>query len=516
MTICYRMLSRLLLLLILVFYKPAFANGEEIEYQTPGGITVTAPAGMEEQARQVGAIADKVLPPYGREYNAFRQAMMKAGLEKRIADLLGCQENMETTRTILAEFDKVMVAPYADCFTHVMIIRDTEVIAPGILTFGSIKVRYDRAENSMNLSFAPYVQITKTMPEANPATEKPLSSVIPVVLAEEDGYAVREEDEAAFLNWVADTLIVSCLLPIHEATEGTLAIHVLSDGANKDKPYFHPYNRWFAEGVANWVMLRLGAEIAPRAAASLQAQYTPPADDPRREYINLPLWSFMMGFDLIPNERTAQQDAYLYPYATELVGRLLAGQPEGTLAKIVRQLKHTKLPNPHEVTQAISDVTGKDAGSIIAQYVPHNVRVRLEDGTRPPLESARAAARAADYTNTAQYLAFAVAIDPGDAALHFHLAWALRKAGADRKESDFELKQALLLSRYTEQRTGRAVEIKPFYLNDAETLYLLGRREQVFDRPEQAKKFYRRALAKAPRHADTLAALEEMKSEDRE
>lgn len=505
MTRC-RILPCLLLLALFILCRAYAEDAATITYRTPGGITVTAPAGMEEQAHQIGALADEILQPYGREYRALQKNLSNAGLEKRIAKLIGCQDNVKMIHTVLTEFDRAMITPSADYFTHITIVRDTDLKAAGAMTFGLITLGYDEAHDTFTFNLGVHVDFSKDAVAS--VQEKVPPCALPIVLTEDDNYEVQADVHTRYLKGVSDLLMLACLTPIHEATEMTLMQHVLGNRAKDYSP--HPYNRWFTEGTANWVMLQLGTKIAPNTAASLRQKFTPP-DDGSREEINLPYWSFCFGFELIPDRPSLRPDSHIYPYATELVSRLLDGTPEGTLAKIVQQLKRTELPNPQEVTRTISDVTGRDAESMLAEYVPITVRIRLTDGTQQTLESAQAAALAGDYESTVQYLAFATPITPGDAALHFNLAWALRKTGADRKESEFELKQAILLSRYAERRTGHAAEIIPFDPDDVDTLYLRGRWEQVLDHPEPAKALYQRVLEEAPQHADTLAALEQMK-----
>ena len=86
----------------------------------------------------------------------------------------------------------------------------------------------------------------------------------------------------------------------------------------------HPFARWFNEGGANWVALQVVAQVAPEYLQLCRESFLPGREaDPLRERINLLTWTqFTYGREFVVVGDAGLDEAH-YPYATELIERLL-------------------------------------------------------------------------------------------------------------------------------------------------------------------------------------------------
>ncbi len=459
----------------------------EVQKLQAGDVTISYPPGLEQQAKHLAKVLEAVAPERIARAKHIRDAFADPkAITKKVTDLMGCPEGTETGVEIISAFSKVLEV-YSGAFTDFRLYKESDLKASGGLKEGPVQLVYDpkTSDFSTNLSFG-----TSTSDKA----------FTPLVVKDDGSFATKGLALEAYVTQSMDDGLWGMLAPIHEATESILV---------RDLGIGHPLSRWFNEGVGNWVMLTISAQIEP----SLEKQFRPksmprPEDAPLKPKINLPAWStsFLAKANLPPDEQKVSDASYRF--ATEAVDRMLKGQPSGTLAKIIGKLKAGQDPDSDTICKAVKEVTGKDAKSILLEYVPAEVRTALKNGEPEKLlNQVWMMMQGEDYPGARKALERLAEMTPCDVNVRMNLACALRKTGAPKPESDLQIKAAGVL-----MATSRDMPDIKVFGSGPDGGYVLGRTLQLAGFTEQAKNILKQVLQMDPNHADAQAAMKELDS----
>jgi tetratricopeptide (TPR) repeat protein len=449
-----------------------------------GEITVTYTDGCEKQASTVALAAQKVMPAAKSQFSAAAKAVSDVDdVARRVTDLLGCPEYFSRAKK-LAEACVALNNALIPSFGNILLINESDIKTPGSLKMGCTTLSYDPGSDRYS------VLITVGEDGAKEPVARP-------VVVRDDGsiYTKGLSLDEYLADWYDQ---VSAFAVVHEVAEMTL-----SDGCQLR----HPFARWFNEGVANWVAARTVADISPDLAGVARESFLPcPKDHKWRSKVNLPAWPQLT----YSKPRTEDQEAIEsanYRYAAEAIDKLIGDQSDGTLARVVSKLRSTKNPDTDAICEAVQAVTGKNAGSIVAEYVPRDIRAGMRNGRAVILSNEfLEEVKSADYKGAVKTLESYLLYRPTDMAARFNLAWAMRRCGMPRADVEqqiclvAELVRSRLLASFTPCQ------------EDEESYYLFGRLAQLAGDKPRAKSAYQKALALKPGHRDAESALEELEN----
>lgn len=279
---------------------------------------------------------------------------------------------------------------------------------------------------------------------------------------------------------------------IHECAEATLI------GAGNG--FYHPYTRWFNDGVAQWINRRIIRESWPDEPNLYDKYWPNPAQMNFNSQINLLSW-LQLTFEKDLGKQ-ASSPVYYY-YAEKLISNLFDDQPDDALPRVIAIAGKKKNPNTDDLCNVIRSVTNKDPKSALLKYVPDEIRLDLSEN-RPKLltEQARCKASSRNYAGVIDDLKKILEITPDDASATFNLTWALRKL--HRPESEPYL---LIASRLTTEMK----DIKP-YSDDIDAAYLKGRLCQRWGNFKEARMIFNGLLKSDKHYIDASNALKELKS----
>jgi tetratricopeptide (TPR) repeat protein len=281
--------------------------------------------------------------------------------------------------------------------------------------------------------------------------------------------------------------------PIHEVTEGVIS---------GELGLYHPFTRWFNEGVANWVMIKLAGEFAPQYDKELRSKLLPRPNDPLRKKINLISWVQCAYQKQSPSEEESNISANSYDYATEAISRMLGNQPPDALAKILQKLKGKNNPYTDMILAAVNEVTKSDAWSILRDYVPDSVLPLFRQGSMEELSGqAVKLAEQGKYNEVLTIFKRLLEAFPYDTNARLDYVWALRKTKQPKEESG---RQIRIAGECLQSGNINFCLIK----EDADTYYILGRLLETNKTKDESKDEYTKALELDPNHADAKAALE--------
>jgi hypothetical protein len=486
MTNIYR-LQRLLLLasvLLLLQALPAFAKDRMHEIKSHD-ITVCYPEGLESQAKDVCETADKVITPKIAEFLSAAKTLQYDKIVDRIVTLTGCPDRRESLQKLCLGCRQLLDAEIVMA-QNLKLYRESDIRKTGKLKDGIVEIDYNQDEDTFGYTISI---------ERNARSNQ--KAFMPIV--------VRNDGSIYTNKKTLEDRLAEAIEP-----QGLLfVLHETAEFAVVDTSH-HPYTRWFNEGTANWVMLRLTHEILPNYdQACIEACLPSDSDNSYRPKVNILAWP-QNDFDSYNKtiEETAISEA-CYKFSTQAICKILDGQPADTLAKILGKLKrltYTKTPDTDQICNAISEVTGKYAKSTLLEYVPDEVRNGITNGEYGSLViRAKQKLRDKDYASGIKQLYLYLSMKPCDPEARFDLAWALRHSDAPKRDSERQIKQLVgCLS------VVGAADLSPID-EDAEAYYVFGRLAQLNRNKTQAEKSFKEAIRLAPDHADAKAALAELK-----
>jgi tetratricopeptide (TPR) repeat protein len=223
--------------------------------------------------------------------------------------------------------------------------------------------------------------------------------------------------------------------------------------------------------------------------------------------VNLIAWPLAGLESQCPSAEEEEISTACYSFAVEAIDRMLGDKP-GALAKVTAKLKGGRSPDTDKICAAITEVTGRDAKSILLDYVPDYVRAGLKSGEPESLrKDALQKLHARDYAGGAKLLSRLLEMTPSNVNARLDLAWAMRKSGAPRPESERMITIAVNVLQCSE--VGRF----ELCASDADSKYVVGRALQVAGDKQKAKVRFDEVLRLDPSHADAQSALKELEGE---
>jgi len=490
---------------------PRYHSGPLLsEKITIDGIAVSYPKGLESQAKELAAICQQVIPPRRSAFLAAGSALSDHGaLARRVSVLVGCPEHADWAERALSHLlsaNSAIDMALLPMFSDVRIYREADLKASGGVHSGVVDLGYDNRTDQFTLQVS--FHHNSEAPDQSSG-----AGFLPTVVREDGTFRTRGA-LAENVSGILDTLALRPAITMRAAM-----VHEAAELVLVRAGFSHPFTRWFSEGVANWVELQVVAQAAPDHLQLCRERLLPGDEaEPWRERINLLSWTQLThARELVALGDEGLDEAH-YPYATELIGRLLEGQPEGTLAKVVGELKGLEQPDTGAICQAFGQVTGKDAWSMLLEYVPARVRDGLAHGLADTkLREGYEALSAGRLPQAAARLKEALEMCPADADAHLNLAIVMRRAlqipdpapaAAQRRllESERHIALAAALTRGDE---SRAFQIHgPI---DNEALFALGQAEHVRGRLQEAKD----VLSKLPQdHKDAQQVLRQIAEQE--
>ena len=452
---------------------------------TVGAITVSYPAGMETQAKKVGETMDKALKPGLEIHRQIASMLADPGeVAKQIAELLGADEVLDATRGRLATYKQKSDA-LVGCFSNVKLVRTSDAVATAGVDAGVLQVRYQREQNE----FAMALQLDN----ANAATIK--RSYMPIFINPDGTIRAQDKIGDLALDFLGSSRAMLAA-PVHETV-----VWIMSDKLN----IYHPFTRWFVEGVSGWVTTRVLTKFDSGLAPLTTELFTPgPMAKKIRDKVNLLAWP-QSAFQ---NKKEPYIDPALEvaqtQYSVQAVTEVLAGNRNKTLARIVDKVKHGSDADTDAICEAIKEVTLADFNKTFTSYIPHDIKLGIDSG-----ESKKLIAQADKLTQEKKWkdavakLRKALQMTPTDLNALLNLAWLERETN-ERYDSEI---QVFLAARLLKQQQYSFHLFAP----SIEGNYILGRLAILVGNLEQARKFLEPVLQVKPDHPDAKRAMEEIK-----
>jgi hypothetical protein len=325
------------------------------------GITITYPSDLEPQAKELMRAAKEVIPPRRKAFLELKKILSNdKKVAKKVVDLLGCPEHLDRARELIKltggmDFVEAMQS-------NLKIYRRSDLRESKGLKGGPVEITYNESDDSFG------VEIKTTKINGKDARE----FFWPIAVNDDGTIGSKKVPLKDYLAEITDAFSSSPIAAIHEAAESVL-VHKLD--------LSHPFTRWFNEGAANWVLLKLVPELAPDMLKTMQSASLPRAEDAAlRPKINLLSWPQANYDKKVMTKEEEEINSAHYGFATEALNRLLSNQPADTLAKIIKQLKDRKRPpNTDAICAVIKRVTEVDFKAILLEYTPEYVRAN-QDG----------------------------------------------------------------------------------------------------------------------------------------
>jgi len=475
------MKSIILIALALLVAAPCFAADADLKSISEAGITVWYAPKYEAQAKQVLALARTSIAPsvdIHRQISSLTSEAPKLAAD--ITSVLGCEELTEKTKVRLLTYKDKSEA-LVQIFSNIRLVESADAVAKGGIDAGVLQVRYDDVQNDFPM--------TLNLPVKSPDVLK--RSFFPVFI-NADGRIRSENKIPEFAIAQLGTNKAMILAPIHEA-----AHHLLTD----ELGLYHPFARWFDEGVSGWVAKRISLKYRPELKKLAEEMFSVSAGSKKREDdLNLLAWP-QAGFQL----RSARDfdpilEAAQTQYSIQLISDLLGGNRGGELAKIMLEVKYKGNPDTDTICQAVKNVTHVDLKAKLQKYVP--ARVRMTDRKRT-LALAEKLTLDKKWPDAAGKLKAVLEQTPDDVNSRLNLAWVDREYG-ERADSELQVFIAAALLRQKQYSFH-------LFAPSLEGNYVLARLAILVGNLETARKFLEPVLQADPKHEDALRALAQIR-----
>jgi hypothetical protein len=451
--------------------------------------TVTYPAGLEVQAHEVADAAHEVMPQLLKKHGEVQRALAdRHDIARRIADLLGYPEFAAHAESVLSQ----MAGRASDTpWRRFHVFREADVKAAGVIRDGPVSIAYNAREDRISVSYA--IQ--------TPADLGRL--FVPVGVMQSGAIQTGGLPLRDYLTANAASFLAGSSAVIHEAAETVLI-------RNLDLCY--PTARWFNDGVANWVTLRVVEQVAPHLVPDCNRLVLPlPGDEQIRPQVNLLAWLQAVFATNTPTALQVEADAVSYRFATEALDRLLREAPAGTLATIVRKARNMVVtggkPNTDALCGIIGEITGKDAKALLLEYVPSDVCKGIGAGKAVALlaDAYAKVVGSQDYRTAAALIEQALTMQPEDVSARLNLAILGLRAGYSKAECKRQIALAAALARWNRGTTSLRATAA-----DDDTRYVMGRFAQLIGQRAVARSILAQVALTSGWFADARAALKEM------
>ncbi len=471
---------------LMCFASSAFTADDELKQISEGGIKVSYPAGLEAQAKHMLALAKELIAPslsINMQMVAFLQN--SDSMAKDVAELLGYPEKQDKINTYLLAY-KTKSEALVQCFSNIELVKKADAAAKGGVDAGVIEVHYDKDKDEFKM----------LMNLENVSPEQLKRSRFPVFVNPDGTIRAEKKIGEMAVDFMGSnrTMIIA---PLHDAVGSIMA---------KDLNLYHPFSRWFNDGVSAWITRHVVAKTDPKLASMANDLFLVNAESKKlREQVNFLCWpqsAFQNQRD--PNFNVAMEAAQTQ-YAVEAVSYMLGKNAVVNLPKIMREVNFNPNADNEGILQAVKKITGRDVKPTFMSYVPENVRAGIKSG-----QSKNLLAKAEKLTNEKKWVAaannikLALAMTPDDINARLNLAWLERESGL---RLDSEL-QVFLAARLIKQGNHKF----HMYAVSLEGNYIMGRFAILMGNLQFAKELLKSVHELKPDHQDANRALEEIKT----
>ena len=390
----------------------ARAAETQLKQLTGGGFTVAYPAGLETQAKHILDMAQEAITP-SMDVNKQMVGFLADAdsMATDIAAMLGYQEKQPKAKEYLLAY-KSRSEALIQCFGNIQLIKKADAVVAGGLDAGILQVSYDKDKDEFNM--------TIDADDASPETLK--RSYFPIFV-NADG-SIRAEKKlgemAVDFMGSSKTMIIA---PVHETVASLMV---------KDLNLYHPFARWFNEGVSAWITKQVIAKTDPKLAKMADDLFgVKPVSAKYRETVNFIAWP-QRAFE---NQRDPGADPALEiaqtQYAIEMISNLLGKNGSQILPQIMREVNFNSNADTDTILAAIKKVTGKDFRPTFMTYVPKAIRDGIAAGDPKKLTTkAEALVGEKKLADAAAKIKLALQMNPLDVNARLNLAWIERELGS--------------------------------------------------------------------------------------
>jgi hypothetical protein len=471
--------------LLALVILPAVAEEVPLKTISDAGITVSYPPNMEATAKRVLQIALASIRPSVEIQKQIAALTSNAdSLAQDIVNLLGSEEVKEDTKNrLLAYKDKS--AALAACFSNIRLVPKGDAVAMGGVDAGILQVRYEPDRDQFMTSI-------QTGPDA---AGKLARSYYPVIV-NADGSIPSEKKVADTAQDFLGANKAMIVASVHE-----IVGYIITDKLR----IYHPFARWFNDGVAGWVTRKAVIKADPKLKPLADEMFNvSPASKRLRDKINLIAWPQVAFQNRQSSDFDATMEAAQTQYSIEIISQLVGGNRGDMLAKIVSEAKYSDNPDTNAILAAIKKAAGTDLKKTLMTYVPADVRHGMETGGAKKLASqAEKLVQEKSWKAAADKLRAALQMTPDDLNMRLNLAWIEREI-PDRTDSEM---QVFIASRLVRQKDYSF----HMYAPSIEGNYILGRFALLVRNLDMAKQFLEPVVQLKPDHEDAKRALEEIR-----
>lgn len=483
----YRAVGILVALLsVFAIVSPATATEEGLKQLSANGITVHYPATMEVQAKRILEMAVKQIQPSVGIHRQIIALLADPGaIATDIADLLGSEEVQDKTRIRLSAF-KLKSEALVACFSNIRLISTADAVAKGGVDAGVIQVRYVKDTDEFKIGL--------DLENANVDAIK--RGYFPIFVNADGSIRVENKIPEMALDFLGSGQTM-LLAPIHE-----VVIHAITQQLN----LYHPFTRWFTEGVSGWVTRRVVGRLDPKLVALADQAFLPgPAAKKLRDKINLLAWPQSAFQNFRDPAFDPTMEAAHSRYSVEVISNMLGGNRGKTLARIISEIKYNANADTNMICEAIKKVTGTDFKKTLMTYVSQDIRDGISSGKAKKLiAQAEKLVQEKKWKDAATKLRRALQMAPDDVNARLNLAWIEREFG-ERIDSEIQVFTAARL-------LGQAKYSFSLFAPSLEGNYIVGRLAILLGNLEYARKLLEPVLAAKPDHVDARRAMAEIKA----
>lgn len=479
------MFHRIVVISILLALAVAAAAAVDEKKLSEGGITVSYPAGMEAQAKKVMQIAKQSIKPSLDQHRRSSALLANSDtVAKSIVTLLGADEKLDETQDRLKGY-KDRSDAFIKCFGNIRLVKKTAAAGAGGVDGGLLKVEYVKDSDEFKMTM-----------EGDLTDAEKLKKCCYPVIVNPDG-SIRAENKIAevalkFLG-TGETIAIA---PVHETVGYILA---------EQLKLYHPFARWFNDGVAGWVANAVISKSDPKLGSSMSKFLAVSAFSKNmKEKVNLLAWPQPAFQNRAEGVFDPSLDAVHTQYAVELITNLLGKDGSTLLPKIMGELNYTGNPDTDTICKAIDKMTGKNSKTLLLGYVPKQVRDGIDSGEAKSLgaEAEKLVAKN-DFAGAAANLRLALEMAPEDVNLRLNYACAERETG-ERRDSEFQVFAVASLLKKGNQ------SFHLYETSGMEGCYVLARLAVLVGNLEQAREFIQPLIQAKPNHADAKHLVDEI------